>query len=195
MKAGGEVTALLTHANVHTCAVAIALACRTLDEGPLKASLFWTEPRLQHHVLTVSGGALHGSAIRTLHALPSAGVTGVSTPSTVRLFQTQAACTQTRAILRQTVCCLPLQTLAVREGDDVGIGVHAAFGASTPHALHGLAGAVITGGAKGAWGLTWPGILIWAHDWFLTDEAVCVGGAWISPEARDLSSFQVSTET
>lgn len=31
-------------------------------------------------------------------------------------------------------------------------------------------------------------------DWFLTDEAVCVGCAGIGPEARHLSSFQVSTE-
>lgn len=77
----------------------VRVLTRTLDKGPLKASLFRTEPRLQHHVLTVSGGTLHRSAIRTLHALPSAGVTWVSTPSAVRLFQTQAARTQTRAIL------------------------------------------------------------------------------------------------
>ncbi len=31
-------------------------------------------------------------------------------------------------------------------------------------------------------------------DWFLTDESVCVGSAGICPEARDLSSLQVSTE-
>lgn len=31
-------------------------------------------------------------------------------------------------------------------------------------------------------------------DWFLTDEAVCVGCAGIRPEARDLSSLQVSAE-
>lgn len=72
---------------------------RALDEGPLKALLFWAEPRLQHHVLAVFGGALHGSAIRTLHALPSAGVTRVPTPAAVRLLQTQTACTQTRAVL------------------------------------------------------------------------------------------------
>ncbi len=31
-------------------------------------------------------------------------------------------------------------------------------------------------------------------DWFLTDESICVGSAGICPEARDLSSLQVSTE-
>lgn len=194
VKPGGEVTTLLTHAAIHTCAVAIALACRALDEGPLKAPVFWAEPCLQHHVLAVFGGALHGSAIRTLHALSSASVTGVPTPAAIRLLQTQTTCTQTRAVLRHAVSRLPLQTLAVGKGDDVGIRVHTAFGASTPHALHGLAGAVLTSGAQGAGRLTRAGVLVRAQDWFLTDEAVCVGGAGIRPEARDLSSLQVSTE-
>lgn len=44
--------------------------------------------------------------------------------------------------LTHTISGLPLQALAVGEGDDVGGGVHAALGAAAPHALHGLAGAV-----------------------------------------------------
>lgn len=72
---------------------------RALDEAPLKAPVFWAEPCLQHHVLAVFGGALHGSAIRTLHALSSASVTGVPTPAAIRLLQTQTTCTQTRAVL------------------------------------------------------------------------------------------------
>lgn len=72
---------------------------RALDESPLKVPLFWAEPGLQHHILAVSGRALHWSAIRTLHALPSTGVTRVPTPAAVRLLQTQTARTQTRAVL------------------------------------------------------------------------------------------------
>lgn len=52
--------------------------------------------------------------------------------------------------LTQAVSRLPLQTLAVREGDDIGGGVHAAPRAAAPHALHGLAGAVGTGGVQRA---------------------------------------------
>lgn len=50
--------------------------------------------------------------------------------------------------LTHAVSCLPLQALAVGEGDDVGVGVHAAFGASTPHALHALACAVLASSAQ-----------------------------------------------
>lgn len=46
--------------------------------------------------------------------------------------------------LTHTLSSLPLQTLAVREGDDVRSGVDAALCAAAPHALHGLAGAVAT---------------------------------------------------
>lgn len=65
--------------------------------------------------------------------------------------------------LTHAVSCLPLQTLAIGKGDDVGIGVHATFGASTPHALHGLAGAVLTRGAQRAGRLTRAGVLVRAH--------------------------------
>ena len=65
--------------------------------------------------------------------------------------------------LTGAVLGLPLQTLAVGEGDDVGRGVDAAPGAAAPHALHGLAGAVGTAGAQGAGGLTGGGApALWA---------------------------------
>lgn len=58
---------------------------------------------------------------------------------------------------------LPLQALPIREGDDVGVGVHAALGAAAPHALHAVAGAVGTRGPQGARVLARPGILIRTH--------------------------------
>jgi len=58
---------------------------------------------------------------------------------------------------------LPLQALAVREGDDVRVGIHTALGAATPHTLHGLTGAVGTGGSQGAGHLTWTHGKVWAH--------------------------------
>lgn len=71
----------------------------TLDECPLKASILCAKTCFQNHVLTVSGGALHGSTIRALHALPSTRVTGVSAPATVGLLQTLTTGTQSRAVL------------------------------------------------------------------------------------------------
>lgn len=56
--------------------------------------------------------------------------------------------------LTSAVLGLPLQTLAVGEGDDVRRGVHAALGAAAPHALHGLAGTVGTAGAQSTGSLT-----------------------------------------
>lgn len=56
--------------------------------------------------------------------------------------------------LTHTVSSLPFQTLAIGEGDDVGIGVHAALGAATPHAFIRLAGAVLTGRMQRAGCLT-----------------------------------------
>ena len=56
----------------------------------------------------------------------------------------------TESRLTCTVLRLPLQTLSVGEGDDVGRGVDAALRAAAPHALHGLAGAVGTVGAQRA---------------------------------------------
>ncbi len=50
--------------------------------------------------------------------------------------------------LTATVSSLPLQALAVGEGDEVRIGIHTALGAATPHALHGLAGAVGAAGSQ-----------------------------------------------
>lgn len=66
--------------------------------------------------------------------------------------------------LTHAVSRLPLPALAVGEGDDVGVGVHAAFGASTPHALHALACAVLAGSAQGAGRLT-AGILVLTYNW------------------------------
>ena len=66
-------------------------------------------------------------------------------------------------ILTGAVSSLPLQTLSVGEGDDVGVGVHTTLGAAAPHTLHGLAGAVGTGGAQGAGRLTRTGTLVGAH--------------------------------
>ncbi len=65
--------------------------------------------------------------------------------------------------LTATVSSLPLQALAVGEGDDVRIGIHTALGAATPHALHGLAGAVGAAGSQGAGNLTWTHAKVWAH--------------------------------
>lgn len=56
--------------------------------------------------------------------------------------------------LTDTVLGLPLQTLSVGEGDDVGRGVDAALCTAAPHALHGLTGAVGAAGAQRAGGLT-----------------------------------------
>ena len=50
--------------------------------------------------------------------------------------------------LTRAVLGLPLQTLSVGEGHDVGAGVHAALAAAAPHALHALAGAVAAGGVE-----------------------------------------------
>lgn len=58
---------------------------------------------------------------------------------------------------------LPLQALSVREGDDVGVGVHAAPGAAAPHALHAVAGAVGTRGPQGAGHLARPCVLVRTH--------------------------------
>lgn len=66
-------------------------------------------------------------------------------------------------ILTDAVSSLPFQTLSVGEGDDVSVGVHTSLGAAAPHTLHGLAGAVGTGGAQGAGRLTRAGTLIGAH--------------------------------
>lgn len=55
---------------------------------------------------------------------------------------------------------LPLQTLPVGEGDDVGVGVHAAPGAAAPHALHAAARAVGARGPQGARPLARPRVLI-----------------------------------
>lgn len=65
--------------------------------------------------------------------------------------------------LTATVSSLPLQTLAIGEGDDVSIGVHTAPGAAAPHAFHCLAGAVGTGGPQGAGHLTRAHAEVWAH--------------------------------
>lgn len=65
--------------------------------------------------------------------------------------------------LTATVSGLPLQTLAVGEGDDVSIWIHTAPVAAAPHALHGLAGAVGTGGPQGTGHLTGAHAEVWAH--------------------------------
>lgn len=59
---------------------------------------------------------------------------------------------------------MPLQTLSIWEGDDVGIGVHASFGAAAPHTFHAIARAVGTGRPQGAWLFAGPGILV-GTDW------------------------------
>ena len=69
----------------------------------------------------------------------------------------------TRAVLR-----LPLQTLAVGEGDDVGRRVDAALRAAAPHALHGLAGAVGAAGAQRAGRLAGPGARALRTPWAAT---------------------------
>lgn len=56
--------------------------------------------------------------------------------------------------LTSTILGLPLQTLAVGEGNDIRRGVYTALSTSTPHALHGLAGAVGTAGAQSTRRLT-----------------------------------------
>lgn len=55
---------------------------------------------------------------------------------------------------------MPLQTLSIWEGDDVGIGVHASFGAAAPHTFHAIARAVGTGCPQGARLFAGPGILV-----------------------------------
>lgn len=59
---------------------------------------------------------------------------------------------------------LPLQTLSIGEGDDVGVGVHAALGAAAPHALHAIARAVGAACPQRARLLAGPGILV-GTDW------------------------------
>lgn len=72
---------------------------RALDKGPLVASVLGTKSRIQQHVLAVFGWVLHRAAVRSLHTLPFACVSGVSAPTAVRLFQTLAARPKTRAVL------------------------------------------------------------------------------------------------
>lgn len=45
-------------------------------------------------------------------------------------------------ILTRTGSSLPLKTLSIWKGDDVGIGVNTTFRAAAPHALHAAACAV-----------------------------------------------------
>lgn len=68
--------------------------------------------------------------------------------------------TTRRRRLTAAVLGLPLQTLSVGEGDDVGRRVDAALRAAAPHALHGLTGAVGAAGALGARRLTGTGALV-----------------------------------
>lgn len=87
----------------------------------------------------------------------------------------------TRSLLTHTLSSLPLQTLAVREGDDVGGGVDAALCAAAPHALHCLAGAVaavavqraglLTGRPGTLTGVSWTGTKIYYIIYIFSNRA------------------------
>lgn len=78
---------------------------RTLDEGPVVASVRQTEILVQHHVpvsqsVSFSGsgpgsGGLQGASVGALHANTPAGVTGIATPTALGPLQTLCTRPQT----------------------------------------------------------------------------------------------------
>lgn len=169
----GQIFTLLAHVVIDASAVSITLASWTLDKGPLVVLFFWTKAGVKNHLTAVRSQELHGSPGRALDAVSSSRVAGVIAPATPRLLQALPTGSQSGAILRGAGGRLPLQALSVREGDDVGVGVHAALGAAAPHALHAVAGAVGTRGPQGARHLARPCVLVRAHNRLFADKAVC----------------------
>lgn len=72
-----------------------------MNEGPLVASFFGADARLQAHVvgLPLLGRPLHGPPVRALRAQALARAAGVAAPAALGLLQALAARPQTRAIL------------------------------------------------------------------------------------------------
>lgn len=190
----GQIFALLAHITIDARAVSITLASWTLDEGPLVVLLFRTETGVKSHLAAVQAHEPHGPPRGPFDAVPSPRVAGVVAPATPRLLQALAAGPQARTVLRGAGGRLPLQALSVGEGDDVGVGVHAAPRAAAPHALHAAAGAVGAGGPQGAGLLARPGALVGAHHGFLADEAIGHGRARVRFQARHRGPFEVRTE-
>lgn len=122
-------------------------------------------------------------AVNQLHTLaPSPNSSCVSSPLPRFLGLTNIDQYQsTSSLLTHTLSSLPLQTLAVREGDDVGGGVDAALCAAAPHALHCLAGAVaavavqraglLTGRPGTLTGVSWTGTKIYYIIYIFSNRA------------------------
>lgn len=190
----GEVSALLTHIVMDAGAVSVTLASWTLDEGPLVVLFSGTKAGVKNHLVVVHSNKLQGSSGRPFDAVSPPRIARVVAPAAPRLLQTLSAGSQAGAILGGAGGGLPLQTLAIREGDDVRVGVHTALGAAAPHALHAVAGAVGAGGPQGARRFAYPRTLIGADNGFFTDKAVHHGRARVGFQAGHRSPLQVGAE-
>lgn len=169
---GGEVPALLTHVAVDARAVSVTLASWTLDKRPLVVLLFGAQAGVKGHLVAMGSTQSHRSPRGALGAVPSPSITGIIAPATPRLLQALAAGSQPRAVLRRAGGRLPLQALSVREGDDVGVGVHAPLRAATPHTLHAIACTVGARGPQGTRLLARPCVLIWTNNRLFANKAI-----------------------